>query len=171
MLGNTLHGLGRIGLIIGALFLVATKAEGQCVFDHSPWGVVELSHPEYLREIKHVYPGEYLEVYLRAEQCYRIVVLDTFNRQLELVVSDSSTFILGRSITEPAAATTLNWYATSNASALFWFSQSDCSQPWEPFTLLMEWTKSGTDCSNPPGLWWDKHLVERNQSVLQTDSP
>ena len=99
-------------LLIGgslALLCCFQLARGQCPFNHSPWGALFLDQPRQLTQAENVYPGEYVEVNLVAGQCYRVVVIDTFGRAMQLVLTDSLTRPLARAEGPPGQALQMSW--------------------------------------------------------------
>ena len=136
-------------LLIGgslALLCCFQLARGQCPFNHSPWGALFLDQPRQLTQAENVYPGEYVEVNLVAGQCYRVVVIDTFGRAMQLVLTDSLTRPLARAEGPPGQALQMSLQPEADAAFFLGLSRADCGRDWQPALLLLEWTAPGTAC-------------------------
>lgn len=147
------------------LALFSGSIAAQCAFNHSPWGELTLVHPEQIHEVRFFYPGEYLTLNLREDQCYRFVVIDTLSRPLALTLSDSTTREAFHSPSN-GPATVLHWLASGDVTARFWLSAADCQAAWQPITLLIEWTKPGTPCPSPPA-WPADSLIFSTENMMR----
>ncbi|MEM9985252.1 MAG: hypothetical protein AAF804_09170 [Bacteroidota bacterium] len=126
------------------LLFLNGMAQEPCDFSHSKWGSIDLVAPTQMKAISWFYPGEYLEVYLRAEQCYQIVLIDTAAQDLQVAVWDSAGRAMAHFLKPSTSAETIHWYAAEDATHLISLSSVSCGRGWIPITLLVEWTPPGT---------------------------
>ncbi len=137
----------NISWVLFLLLCLNGMAQQPCDFSHSKWGHIELAAPTQMEAISWFYPGEYIEIYLRAEQCYQIVLIDTAEQDLQIAVWDSAGRAMAHFLKPANSSETIHWYSAEDATHLISLSSVSCGRGWVPVTFLIEWTPPGTSCS------------------------
>lgn len=139
-----------LALIGGQLLL-----HGQCDFNHTLFAAYADDGQRPLWVADNMYSGEYLALTLRADQCYRVVVLDTASRAMHLQLYDAlGDEPLAFTATPGGEAMILTYRPEQNQTVLLTLNLNDCRRSWVPVQVLVERNGVSGPCQPPEDRFW-----------------
>ena len=123
----------------------------QCSFNHTLFAQYSDRGRGPVWSADNMYSGEYLQMKLRANICYRIIVLDTAVRPMHLRLFDANGEVpLGLTATPGGEAMILTYRPPSDQTVLLTLNLNDCQRSWIPVQIVVEQGGAGGPCL-PPG--------------------